>query len=31
MSKVMKTITDGLKSGDKMFTELEEKRIKFEE
>ena len=31
MSKVMKTMTDGLKSRDKMFTELEEKRMKFEE
>ena len=31
MSKVMKTMTDGLKSSDKMFTELEEKRMKFEE
>ena len=29
MSKVMKTMTDGLKSSDKMFTELEEKRMKF--
>ena len=31
MSKVMKTMTDGLKSSDKMFTEMEEKRMKFEE
>ena len=31
MSKVMKTMTDGLKSSVKMFTELEEKRMKFEE
>lgn len=31
MSEVMKTMTDGLKSSDKMFTELEEKRMKFEE
>ena len=31
MSKVMKTMTDGLKSSNKMFTELEEKRMKFEE
>ena len=27
----MKTMTAGLKSSDKMFTELEEKRMKFEE
>ena len=31
MSKVMKTMIDGLKSSDKMFTEMEEKRMKFEE
>jgi len=31
MSKVMKTMTDGLKSSDKMFTDLEEKKTKFEE
>ena len=31
MSKVMKTMTNGLKSTDKMFTELGEKRMNFEE
>lgn len=31
MTKVMKTMTDGLRSSDKMFMELEEKRLKFEE
>lgn len=31
MSKVMKSVTEGLKESDKMFLELEEKRMKFEE
>ena len=31
LSKVAKTITEGLKDSDKMFLELEEKRMKFEE
>lgn len=31
MSKVMKTVTEGLKESDKMLMELEEKRMKFEE
>ena len=31
MTKIMKTMTDGLRSSDKMFMELEEKRLKFEE
>ena len=31
MTKVIKTMTDGLRSSDKMFMELEEKRLKFEE
>ena len=31
MTKVMKTMTDGLRNSDKMFMELEEKRLKFEE
>ena len=31
ISKVTKTITEGLKESDKMFLELEEKRMKFEE
>ena len=31
MSKVMTTVTEGLKESDKMFLELEEKRMKFEE
>jgi len=31
MTKVMKTMTDELRSSDKMFMELEEKRLKFEE
>ena len=30
MSKVMKTVTDGLKETDKMFLELEEKRMESE-
>ena len=29
-SKVMKTVTDGLREADKMFIELEEKRMEFE-
>ena len=29
--KVMKSVTDGLRESDKMFLELEEKRMKFEE
>lgn len=31
MVKVMKSVTDSIKSSDKMFTDLEEKRLKFEE
>lgn len=31
MSKVMKNVTEGLKESDKMYQELEEKRMKFEE
>ena len=31
MTKVVKTMSDGLKNSDKMFLELEEKRLKFEE
>ena len=31
MTKVIKIVTDGMKSSDKMFTEWEEKRLKFEE
>lgn len=31
LSNVMKTITEGLKESDRMFLELEEKRMKFEE
>ena len=31
MTKVMKTMTDGLRSSNKMFMELEEKDSKFEE
>ena len=31
LSKVAKTITEGLKESNKMFVELEEKRMKFEE
>ena len=31
MVKVMKIVTDSIKSSDKMFSELEEKRLKFEE
>ena len=31
MSKVMKSVTEGLKESDKMLLELEEKRMKFEE
>ena len=31
MSKVMTSVTEGLKESDKMFLELEEKRVKFEE
>ena len=31
MSKVMMTVTEGLKESDRMFLELEEKRMKFEE
>ena len=31
VSKVMKTVTEELKESDKMFVELEEKRMKFEE
>ena len=31
VTKVMKTMTDGLRNSDKMFMELEEKRLKFEE
>ena len=31
MTKVVKTMSDGLKSSDKMFMELEEKWLKFEE
>ena len=31
MTKVMKTMTDGLRNSDKIFMELEEKRLKFEE
>ena len=31
LSKVGKTITEGLKASDKMFLELEERRMKFEE
>ena len=30
-TNVMKTVTDGMRSSDKMFTKLEEKRLKFEE
>ena len=30
-NKVVKTMTDGLRSSDKILTELEEKRLKFEE
>ena len=31
MTKAMKVMTDGLRDSDRMFTELEEKRLKFEE
>ena len=31
MVKVMKSVTDSIKSSDKMFSYLEEKRLKFEE
>ena len=31
MSKVMKTVTEGLRESDKMFLDMEEKRMKFEE
>lgn len=31
MSKVMKSVTESLKESDRMFVELEEKRMKFEE
>jgi len=31
MTKVVKTMSDGLRNSDKMFLELEEKRLKFEE
>lgn len=31
MSKVMKNVTEGLQESDKMYLELEEKRMKFEE
>ena len=31
MVKVMKSVTDSIKSNDKMFSDLEEKRLKFEE
>ena len=31
MVKVMKSVTDSIKSSDKMFSDLEEKRLKFEE
>lgn len=30
MSKVMKTMVDGLRSGDKMYVELEEKKMEME-
>ena len=31
VSKVVKTVSEGLKESDKMFLELEEKRMKFDE
>ena len=31
MVKVMKSVTDSIKSSDEMFSGLEEKRLKFEE
>ena len=31
MSKVMKSVSESLKESDKMFVELEEKRMKFDE
>ena len=31
MTKAMKTATDGLKESEKMYVELEEKHMKFEE
>ena len=30
MTKVMKSVTDSMQSSDRMFVELEEKRMKFE-
>ena len=31
MTKAMKTVTDGLKESEKMYVELEEKHMEFEE
>ena len=31
MTKVMKSVTDSMQSSDRMFVELKEKRMKFEE